>query len=29
LKEDGVFPDLDEETADSIKEAEDFAQVIE
>ena len=29
LKEDGVFPDLDEETANSIKEAEDFAQVIE
>ena len=29
LKEDGVFPDLDEETANGIKEAEDFAQVIE
>ena len=29
LKEDGVFPDLDDETADSIKEAEDFAEAIE
>lgn len=29
LKEDGVFPDLDDETADNIKEAEDFAEAIE
>ena len=29
LKEDGVFPDLDDETADKIKEAEDFAEVVE
>ena len=29
LKEDGVFPDLDDETADNIKEAEDFAEVLE
>lgn len=29
LKEDGVFPDLDDEDADAIKEAEDLAQVIE
>ena len=29
LKEDGVFPDLDDETADKIKEAEDFAEAIE
>jgi len=29
LKEDGVFPDLDDETADGIKEAEDFAEAIE
>lgn len=29
LKEDGVFPDLDDETANGIKEAEDFAAVIE
>ena len=29
LKEDGVFPDLDDATADSIKEAEDFAELIE
>lgn len=29
LKEDGVFPDLDEETANGIKAPEDFAEVIE
>lgn len=29
LKEDGVFPDLDDETANNIKEAEDFAEAIE
>ena len=29
LKEDGVFPDLDDETADKIQEAEDFAEAIE
>lgn len=29
LKEDGVFPDLDDETADNIKEAEDFAEAVE
>lgn len=29
LKEDGVFPDLDDETADNIKEAEDLAEAIE
>ena len=29
LKEDGVFPDLDDETADNIKEPEDFAEAIE
>jgi len=29
LKEDGVFPDLDDETADKIKEPEDFAEAIE
>ena len=29
LKEDGVFPDLDDEAADNIKEAEDFAEAIE
>ena len=29
LKEDGVFPDLDEETVNGIKAPEDFAEVIE
>ena len=29
LKEDGILPDLDEETADKIKAPEDFAEVIE
>ena len=29
LKEDGVFPDLDDKTVDDIKEAEDLAEVIE
>lgn len=29
LKEDGVFPDLDDDTANNIKEAEDFAEAIE
>ena len=29
LKEDGVFPDLDDETVDGIKEAEDLAKAIE
>lgn len=29
LKEDGVFPDLDDETADGVKDAEDFAEVFE
>ncbi len=29
LKEDGVFPDLDDETASKIKAPEDFAEVIE
>lgn len=29
LKEDGVFPDLDDETANNIKAPEDFADVIE
>ena len=29
LKEDGVFPDLDDDTANSIKEAEDFAEAVE
>ena len=29
LKEDGVFPDLEDSTVDSIKEAEDLASVIE
>lgn len=29
LKEDGVFPDLDDETADKIKEPEDLADAIE
>lgn len=29
LKEDGVFPDLDDDAVDSIKEAEDFAKVVE
>ena len=29
LKEDGVFPDLDDETANNIKEAEDLAEAIE
>lgn len=29
LKEDGVFPDLNDETANSIKEAEDFAKAID
>ena len=29
LKEDGVFPDLDDETAENIKEPEDFAEAIE
>ena len=29
LKEEGIFPDLDDETANSIKEPEDFAKAIE
>ena len=29
LKEDGVFPDLDDDDANSIEEAEDLAEVIE
>ena len=29
LKDEGIFPDLDDETADNIKEPEDFAEAIE
>lgn len=29
LKEEGIFPDLDDETADKIKTPEDFAEVVE